>query len=351
MPCYKAVRALINEKPVKAGWNPESGTWSILLDSVASGGIRTAATEVGLEVASVGGSTCVYLQDVGWDKVELATSKFDKFAELLQKHDRGVNSVLASHINQDAVVVRTIKASSFSPPPECVTCEGRKNTECKNFGHKFCPLYIDPSIKTAGYDRDIYKPGYKGRFVIHDHIATKAGHHFDLRLEVPVTSLQKALGGYGGKREKGSKEPQKEYPDKPGTVLRSWAVKKHTLPTSERKLFIVETEDHPISYEFFSGIIPEGHYGAGKVSIYDKGTYEVVSTEGDKKYLFDFQGDKLHGLYALVKYSTGFLWIKAKEKTAQININALDEFSPLRILYSYQLKRLCLDIDRSIIPD
>ena len=80
----------------------------------------------------------------------------------------------------------------------------------------------------------------------------------------------------------------KKYPDKQGTVYRSFVVKKATIPTKNKKLFIVETEDHPISYGSFKGTIPQGYYGAGKVEIWDKGTYELLDVEGDKKYLFRF---------------------------------------------------------------
>jgi poly(A) polymerase len=167
--------------------------------------------------------------------------------------------------------------------------------------------------KTAGYDRDKIKPGYKGKFVIHDHSAEKAGRHFDLRLEFPVTSLKKALGTYEGKRLPGREEPEGPYTDGPGTVYRSFAVRKHQLPTADTKLFIVETEDHPIAYGFFSGKITEG-YGKGDVDIFDKGTYEIVDVEGDKKYTLDFKGKKLNGLFALIRYQNGYLWVKTKDQ-------------------------------------
>jgi len=168
-------------------------------------------------------------------------------------------------------------------------------------------------LKLSGYDREKIKPGYKGQFVIHSHFAEKAGHHFDLRLEFPVTSLYKALGTYEGKRLPETREPMEKYPDKPGTVYRSFAVKKHTLPTAETKLFIVETEDHPIQYGLFKGEIKEG-YGKGKVDIFDKGTFEILDVDGDKKYTIDFKGNKLKGTYAFVKYHHGYLWVKTKDQ-------------------------------------
>lgn len=161
------------------------------------------------------------------------------------------------------------------------------------------------------YDTEQLTTGYKGRFVIQDHYATN--RHWDLRLEFPVDSLSASLGSYSGKRTKESPEPQAKYPDRPGSVLRSWAIPKHTTPTS-KPLLAQETEDHDISYRKFRGTIPEGQYGAGKVKIYDSGTFEIVEMDYDKKYVVKFSGKKLKGYYVLIK--TGpkkFLWIKVKD--------------------------------------
>jgi bifunctional non-homologous end joining protein LigD len=170
---------------------------------------------------------------------------------------------------------------------------------------------VQAFLKLSGYDRDKLVPGYQGKFVIQLHSATNL--HFDLRLEFPVTSLHDSLGQYEGKRLPGTPEPMEKYPDKPGTVLRSFAVRKHKIPSGTEKLFIVETEDHPLSYFFFSGEITEG-YGKGMVDIWDHGTYELLDVEGDRKYTIDFKGNKLKGVFALVKYQQGYLWVKTKNK-------------------------------------
>jgi len=164
----------------------------------------------------------------------------------------------------------------------------------------------------ANYDTEKLKPGYKGTFVIHDHYASH--HHWDLRLEFPSTSLKRSLGEYGGKRKSGGPEPvKKDYSDKPGNVLRSWAIPKHKLPTT-KPILATETEDHDISYGSFHGTIPEGEYGAGKVEIYDKGTYEMISVDYDKKYVFRLKGKKIDETYALIKSSgKNFFWIKTKK--------------------------------------
>ena len=83
-------------------------------------------------------------------------------------------------------------------------------------------------------------------------------------------------------------------------ILKSWAVPKGPPLSSETKRLAMPTEDHPIDYLNFEGIIPKGQYGGGTVMVWDIGTYEL--TEGDfyKGYLkFYLSGKKLKGTWAL----------------------------------------------------
>jgi DNA ligase D-like protein (predicted 3'-phosphoesterase) len=85
-----------------------------------------------------------------------------------------------------------------------------------------------------------------------------------------------------------------------GGVLKSWAIPK--LPPQEEGLrrLAVETEDHPLGYEEFEGVIPEGEYGAGKVEVWDQGTYLPQETDPGKQ-IVEIKGHKLSGRYGLIK--------------------------------------------------
>ena len=78
-------------------------------------------------------------------------------------------------------------------------------------------------------------------------------------------------------------------------VLKSWAVPKEPPKTAGVKRLAVQVEDHPIEYADFEGIIPEGYYGAGKVEIWDKGSY-ILKERTEDKIIFELNGEKLRGL-------------------------------------------------------
>ena len=100
-------------------------------------------------------------------------------------------------------------------------------------------------------------------------------------------------------------------------VLKSWAVPKKPPKEVGVKRLAMQTENHPLEYASFQGQIPEGQYGAGKVEIWDKGTYELLEKE-ENKYAFILHGKKLKGKYFLTRFEkagkNAWLLFKGKEK-------------------------------------
>lgn len=113
-----------------------------------------------------------------------------------------------------------------------------------------------------------------GLFVVQQHAARRM--HWDLRLEV-------------------------------GAVLASWAVPKGPSLDPREKRLAVRTEDHPLDYADFEGVIPPGNYGAGAMIVWDAGTYrtangtDVAAAVAAGKLEADFSGHKLRGRWTLVR--------------------------------------------------
>ena len=119
------------------------------------------------------------------------------------------------------------------------------------------------------------------KFVVHEHKARH--HHYDLRLER-------------------------------GGVLKSWAVPKGLSGDVGVKRLAVMVEDHPLEYAGFEGVIPEGRYGAGEVSVWDSGVYSEEAWEPDKVTV-ELKGGKLAGRYAIIHISEkSWLVMKLNDK-------------------------------------
>jgi DNA ligase D-like protein (predicted 3'-phosphoesterase) len=145
-------------------------------------------------------------------------------------------------------------------------------------------------------------------FVIQKHDARRL--HYDLRLEVDG-------------------------------VLASWAVPKGPSTDPAEKRLAVRTEDHPLEYADFEGVIPEGEYGAGTMIVWDQGTYrnrrEEKPKDKDRKTMAQsledgkveiwLQGEKLKGGYNLIRTKYGdsdednWLLMKAKDSEADARRN------------------------------
>src|SRR5882672_4064635 len=109
----------------------------------------------------------------------------------------------------------------------------------------------------------------QGRWVIQEHSATRL--HWDLRLE------------HEG-------------------VLASWALPNFVPGALKDNRLAIRTEDHSLEYLEFHGEIPKGEYGAGTMTIWDRGTY-VPEKIRDRELILVFNGERVRGRYAL--FQTG----------------------------------------------
>jgi bifunctional non-homologous end joining protein LigD len=137
-----------------------------------------------------------------------------------------------------------------------------------------------------------------GRFVVQRHRATAL--HYDTRLEI-------------------------------GGVLVSWAVPKGpTLDPGERRL-AMRTEDHPIEYLTFEGVIPDKQYGAGDVIVWDWGTFEPEETDdpaaavraGELK--FRLHGERLTGRFTIVRTDRRDAYGRKSEREQWLLLHKRDE--------------------------
>jgi bifunctional non-homologous end joining protein LigD len=103
-------------------------------------------------------------------------------------------------------------------------------------------------------------------------------------------------------------------------VLVSWAVPKNLPETTSVNHLAVHTEDHPLEYGTFEGNIPKGEYGAGKVIIWDSGTYEAekFNDSAEKgEVIVDLRGSRISGRYALIQ-TDGDQWLAHRMKDQKV---------------------------------
>jgi DNA ligase D-like protein (predicted 3'-phosphoesterase) len=109
-------------------------------------------------------------------------------------------------------------------------------------------------------------------------------------------------------------------------VLKSWAVPKGPSLNPANRRLAIETEDHPLDYANFEGIIPKNQYGGGAVMVWDKGTYRNIKKDKDGKEIkisdaykkgqieVQLHGKKLEGKFALIKTKSKKQWLLIKMK-------------------------------------
>ncbi len=126
-------------------------------------------------------------------------------------------------------------------------------------------------------------------------------------------------------------------------VLLSWAVPKGPSLDPAKKRLAVRTEDHPLEYGGFEGVIPPGEYGAGPVLLWDRGTWEPENDphEGLRKghLSFTLSGEKLRGRFHLVRtrgYPYGeresWLLIKGNDEAASLTAGEVVDELPRSVL-------------------
>ena len=114
-------------------------------------------------------------------------------------------------------------------------------------------------------------------------------------------------------------------------VLKSWAIPKGPSTDPQDKRLAVPTEDHPLEYAGFEGVIPEGEYGGGTVLVWDTGIYRNLTEKKGEAIPMGqavahghvkvwLEGRKLKGGYALTRFKTGkdesWLLVKADDAEA-----------------------------------
>lgn len=121
-------------------------------------------------------------------------------------------------------------------------------------------------------------------------------------------------------------------------VMKSWAVPKGPSMDPKVKRLAVPTEDHPMSYNDFEGVIPVGNYGAGTVIVWDQGTFKNTKGEGvsfaknleEGHATIELEGEKLKGKFALLRTKRGgkrlqWLFFKMKDDYAESGTDILSE--------------------------
>ena len=130
----------------------------------------------------------------------------------------------------------------------------------------------DPSASPEPSGKYTATSGIGGSFVVQMHAARRT--HYDLRLE---------LDG----------------------VLKSWAVPRGPSLDPAEKRLAVQTEDHPLEYRDFEGVIPKGNYGAGSMIVWDRGNWTDLEDARagleSGKLLFELDGYKLRGVWTLFR--------------------------------------------------
>ena len=142
-------------------------------------------------------------------------------------------------------------------------------------------------------------------------------------------------------------------------VLLSWAVPKGPSLDPADKRLAMQTEDHPVEYGSFEGVIPKGEYGGGTVLLWDRGTWEPIGDprEGRRKGKLEFllHGEKLRGSWTLVRIrgrdarESGKTWLLMKHRDDEVRPAAqydITEDRPESVATGRAMDEIARDQDR-----
>jgi bifunctional non-homologous end joining protein LigD len=127
-------------------------------------------------------------------------------------------------------------------------------------------------------------------------------------------------------------------------VMLSWAVPKGPSPDPVVKRLAMQTEPHPLEYNQFEGVIPEGEYGGGTVMIWDKGVWAPATPtglgdeaevdrqlkKGDLKFVL--LGEKLAGSWVLVRTRGERQWLLMKHRDQYASDEDVATAKPLSVV-------------------
>lgn len=231
------------------------------------------------------------------------------------------------HLDFTAVMERIRTGTDhFAPisdrhlPPHGVTAESRlaKYIGMRDPGKTPEPFPSSPVPSTASQPSSAQPepgdpPPSGGIFVIQEHHARR--YHLDFRLE------------HEG-------------------VLASWALPRGVPETTERNNLAVHTEDHPLEYATFAGVIPKGEYGAGTMTIWDHGDYTCEKWRDGKEVIVTVTGQPGGGLGGTKRFAlinTGDRWlihlmkehpggrkpVAAKQQAPETHTEPLRDYAPM----------------------
>lgn len=139
-------------------------------------------------------------------------------------------------------------------------------------------------------------------------------------------------------------------------VLKSWAVPKGPSLDPSTKRLAMMTEDHPVDYGGFEGVIPAGEYGGGTVMVWDRGTWEPLENahQGlrDGKLSFQLHGEKLRGGWRLVKTAPrgrsakDNAWLLFKADDAEASEDSIVDTRPESVVSGREMGAIASDADR-----